>query len=110
VIRKLKERALSKTVQTVLNTQMGAYGKVVMLTLDTSLKELSAEIALKGESETVCLKSARYELFKKDAKHYIRFNEIETSRIWMNHLAAEYLEGRVFEVPQKYAAVLKALV
>jgi hypothetical protein len=35
---------------------------------------------------------------------------VTTSRAWLNTLAASYLDGREFEIPEQYAKMLKTIV
>lgn len=83
---------------------------MLKLDLDSKKKRLSAELMLEGEAEPLYITVERYELFEENDVHYLRIQEVSTSRIWLNTLAEQYLEGRRFEIPSKYAHLLRIVM
>ncbi len=107
---KMKDAALSKSVKAALNRYMKEYGKMLKLELDSKSKKVMMEVMLEGEKEPLRVEVERYELTESDGKHYLKIYGIHTSRAWINTVAATYLEGKAFEVPEQYVSVLKLVV
>jgi hypothetical protein len=110
MIRKLKDSALSKGTRTAINTQIKEFGHMLKFDLDSNTKSISMEVMLKGEKEPLEIHIGCYELFEKSGEYQLRLFDIRSSRSWINTLAASYLEGKAFKIPEKYARVLKIVI
>jgi len=107
---KMKDAALSKSAKTAVNAYIKGYGKMLKLELDSKSKKVTMEVMLEGEREPLLVEVGRYELSEAEGKHYLKAYGIHTSRAWINSVAANYLEGKAFEIPQQFAQMLKLLV
>lgn len=110
MLRKAKDSALSKTLKTVLNTQIAAYGKIMELKIDSAQKRLMCEVVLEGEDAPLKVDVKRYVLQKEHEEVVLRLYEIETSRVWLSRAAADHLEGRAFVIPGNYAGMISKLL
>jgi hypothetical protein len=106
----MKDRALSAGMKMVANTQMKEYGEMLKLDLDSTRKTIEAEVMLEGEKEPLKVKVGRYEMAERDGRYFLKIHAVTTSRAWLNTLAASYLDGREFEIPEQYAKMLKTIV
>ncbi len=106
----MKDAALAKGAKAAINTQIKAYGEMLKLDLDSKNKSITLDVMLEGEKEALRIQVSRYELCEENGKHLLRVYGVETSRAWINTVAASYLEGRAFEIPAEYARLLKVVV
>lgn len=105
-----KDDALSASVQTLVNSKIKDFGEMLKFNLDSKNKTIELEVILDGEKEPLDVKIDNYEITKEDGKYYISVKNIATSRKWINVVASEYLNSQKFEIPAKYAKILKLIV
>ncbi|BAF71911.1 hypothetical protein [Sulfurovum sp. NBC37-1] len=110
MLKKVKDAALSKGAKVAINAYIKEYGKMLKLNLDSEKKSITMEVLLEGEKEPLAVHVERYELTKENGKHFLKIYGIHTSRAWINTVAASYLEGKSFEIPEEYAKMLKVIV
>ena len=107
---KMKDMALSKGAKISINKQIQAFGEVTVLTLDTQNKSIELDVMLEGELETLHVSIGRYEITGEVGSKKLSVSQISTSRKWINTLAATYLEGKSFDLPDEYAKTIEALI
>ena len=78
--------------------------------LDSKTKRIETEVMLDGEKEPLSVTVGRYELTEENGRYFLKLYDISTSRAWIDTLAASYLEGKAFEIPDTYAKILKTVV
>ncbi len=110
MLKKMKDAALSKGAKAAINHYIKEYGKMLKLTLDSEHKSIEVEVLLDGEKEPLLVRVERYELTEENGRHFLKIHGIQTSRAWINTVAASYLEGKAFEIPAEYAKMLKVIV
>ncbi len=110
MIRQLKDAALAKGVKAAVNMQMKAYGSVESLELDSEAKRVLLRLMLEGEHEVLEVDVERYEIYEISGVFYVRVEGVRTSRVWLNALAQKHLEGRAWQIPAKYAKIIKKLL
>jgi len=110
MLKKVKDAALSKGIQITINNQIKEYGKMLKLNLDSKQKSIEMEVMLEGEYEPLSLHVRNYEMTEENGKHFLKVRGVTTSRAWINIIASSYLEGKTFEVPAKYAKMLKVVI
>ncbi len=110
MLQKVKDIALSKTAKVAINQYLKAYGEIEEITIDSKEKSIEVKVLLDGEYDAFVMSVDRYEILPKDNIYFIRLNGIYSSRRWMNRVSSNYLEGRLFEIPPKYATIVKSLL
>jgi len=110
MFKKMKDAALSKGAKVAINSYIKEYGKMLKLNLDSENKSIDLEVLLDGETEPLSVTVERYELTEEHGKNLLKIYGIHTSRAWINTIAASYLEGKSFEIPEEYAKMLKVIV
>jgi len=107
MFNKAKDLAISKAAQVALNRYISDFGKLLSLRLDSKHKSIALEIMLDGESEPLSVSIAHYKLYEEKGHFRLSVRGITTSRRWLDTVAASYLEGKTFEVPDAYAKIAK---
>jgi len=110
MIRRLKDKTLSRGLALALENRIRPYGRLLDLRLDTRDKQLALEILLYGETEPLQVRIENYEVREEAGHWYLAAEEIHTSREWIETLAREYISGRPIEIPARYAGLLKVLI
>ena len=110
MLKNMKEKALSHAVRLAINTQIKAYGKVQKLNLNSKNKSINMEVMLEGELEALSVYVDNYELIETDGLSQLKVRGVTTSRTWINTVASAHLEGKVFNIPDEYAKMLKAVI
>lgn len=79
------------------------------LNLDSKNKSMSLNVLLAGEEAPLEIDIGRYEIVCLDDKYYLEINDVSTSRLWLNVLVEETLNGEKLEIPSKIAKLLKVV-
>jgi hypothetical protein len=107
MIRRLKNRTLSKGLLIAFNARFGEWSRITRLELDTQSRSIDLEISLAGESEPLTARIALYEITEEEGRCFLAAEKIVTSREWINRLFEEHLKDRRVEIPQRYGTILK---
>jgi len=107
---KLKDKALSKSLEVAINLKIKEYGKMLKLNLNSKDKTIGLEVMLKGEKEPLQVYVNEYVVSEEDGKYYLFAKDIKTSREWINVVAENYLKGEKIEIPEKIAKTLQILI
>jgi len=107
MLEKMKDVALSHGARVAINQQIGEYGEIVKLTLNSKFKSMDMEIMLNGKKESIKIQVEHYEITDKNS---LRISGVTTSKAWITTLAHAHLEGKTFDVPDEYAKMLKAVI
>ena len=107
MLKKMKDVALSHGARIAINQQIGDYGEIVKLNLNSKFKSMDMEIMLYGEEESVKIQVEHYEITEENS---LRISGVTTSKAWITTLAHTHLEGKTFDVPNEYAKMLKAVI
>ncbi len=98
-----KDRVISLLLKRKLDDLIKDFGEVKALSVNTDEKIIAARIVLKGESKPYEVLLSNYRFRKDDGKYYFMFDELGTSREWVNVLLGKILKTKQFEVPAQYA-------
>jgi len=117
-IRDAKNAMLGSIVTEKANKIMEGFGKMLNFQLDTENSNIYFEIMLKGESVPIKMSLSKYEFIQKDNKLYIKFQDIKTSREWLDAVLKQYVLPKYapkheFELPQsllKYRSFLNIIM
>lgn len=107
---KIKDKTLSTGARLAINAQLKEYGKMLKLNLNSQEKSIELEVLLDGEKEPLTVKVDNYTLDEDQGKFFLKIYGVQTSRAWINTITSSYLEGKSFEIPTKYAKMLKVIV
>ena len=95
--------------KTAINKKIKRFGTMLNLNLDSKNKSITLNVLLAGEDSPLELEIGRYDIVSHDDKYYIEMNDVSTSRLWLNVLAEETLNGERIEIPSKLAKLLKVV-
>jgi hypothetical protein len=95
----LKQRALEAALKTLINQKIKAFGSVTTLQIDTKQRTISAQLALKGETQPITINIGAYEVTQEKEITSISFQNLQASREWIGNVLNEYVAGRRFKVP-----------
>ena len=85
-----KDRALAELAKYFANRlSLSRYGEIHNIGIDSQMKEIRFELRLKGEKEPLDVR-ASYRMERKNGKSCILFENISTSREWLNLLLADW--------------------
>ena len=110
LLGKAKDTILAKATQIAVNSQMKKFGKMLNLTLNSKAKNIDLEVMLDGEYEPLSIYIRNYEIVEDNDKHFIKIQNIVTSRAWIDEAVVPRLEGRTFELPSKYIKLIKMAI
>ncbi|MEA3490373.1 MAG: hypothetical protein U9R27_00570 [Campylobacterota bacterium] len=110
MFQSMRDKTLSHAAKIAINSQIEAYGQVQRLNLDSKKKSIELEVLLHGEIEAFKVHVDHYELIEVDGRHQLKVHRVTTSRAWINTIASTHLEGRMFNVPDKYGKILKEFI
>jgi len=110
LLNKGKDVALSATIRKLLNMKIEKFGHVSKLELDSTLKTMFLEVALRGEVELLEIQVEKYSIEEENNKFYLQIHELKTSREWLNIVILEYLENQKIELPSQHIKLIKAVI
>jgi hypothetical protein len=99
----------SNLLKSVINKKIIRYGRMLNLNLDSKNKSITLNVLLAGEESPLEIDIGRYDIVNQNDKYYLEINEVSTSRLWLNVLAEETLNGEKIEIPSKIAKLLKVV-
>ena len=113
-LNKVKDALLSKSIITIINVYIQEYGKLLNFNLNSLDKTIHITILLKGESDPISIDIENYSLLSENNVSHLRFDNISTSRLWMNLLLDNYLDliinNNQIEIPYKIAKILNVMI
>ena len=91
-----------------INHKYQRYGQMTNIQINSAAKTLHVELELKGETTSLKIDVASYQLSTESGETFIELGEIKTSREWINQLISDYLplEKKCFKVPGAVKALL----
>ncbi len=110
LFHKGKDRIISLLLKGKLEELIKDFGEVKALSVNTEDKVIAARIILKGESKPLEVLLSNYSFRKDGGKYYFMFDDLGTSREWVNALLGKVLKVRQFEVPAQYAEIAEKLM
>jgi hypothetical protein len=110
LFHKGKDKVISLLLKGKLDDLIKDFGEVKALSVNTDDKVIAARIALKGESKPFEILLSKYRFRKVDGRYYFMFEELGTSREWVNVLLGKILKAKQFEVPAQYGEIAEKLM
>jgi len=99
-----------KFIYTFINFKIQRVGHMLNLKIDPDNKSIKLSILLLGEDEPLDIDIKSYELIEENNKSYIKINDVETSKTWMNILILEFVENNKIEISNKISKLLKIII
>ena len=109
-LSRLKDAALEKALLMFLRPKVTRYGELRHITLDTSKKVLTAEIALLGDEAPLTISQARYRLEKDGDQILLIIQDIKVSKEWIQSLIEDHFEEVTLKVPDSMRGLLNRLL
>ena len=94
----------------IINRFIEDYGKVVDLDIDNKSKTITAAILLNGESDSMRVTIAEYEVIRADSSSSVVVQNASSDRAWVDALLKNYVIGKSWEIPKMAAAGLDAVL
>lgn len=101
-----KDAIAARAAQSYLNKLIARYGTIQRLKLDSGKGQAEIVCLLEGEATPIAINVDRYEVESAGGKKYVRVLGCTCSRPWLQHVMADYVKGRRFEVPAWAASAL----
>lgn len=91
-----------------VNTKILApYGQATALHIDSSVRNASIDVELKGETLPVRVELIGYEITQEGDRYFVTAGQIRTSREWLTELARAQIGNSRFEIPAEVGRKLK---
>jgi hypothetical protein len=102
----LKDLALESSAKAWINREIGTFGAVTKLEINTSTKTIQVELVLRGEPSPIVINAGSYELSQRDGDTCIALRAVTSSRDWVTGALNQYVVGRGFKIPSVVSLVL----
>lgn len=106
-LRQQKDASTSFILERLIERTIWRYGRMVDFKIDSKQKTARIEVLLKGENEPIVITVQRYELAQDPSNMTVAVAEATASREWVTVLIDEFVRGKRFVVPEKYAKLLR---
>ncbi|MFO7816908.1 MAG: hypothetical protein ACQES5_08360 [Thermodesulfobacteriota bacterium] len=107
---RFKDYGISKGGEHVARHYLRDFGQVVRFNVNTQDKNVDLEVLLNGETAPIKAEFRNYAIEHDQNKSFISFQEVTTSREWMNAVGRKFFVGRKFEIPGEYARLLEKML
>jgi len=107
MIQIMKDKAISKAAEVMINKYIAEYGKINKITLNSKDKSILLEIMLDGEIDVI---NVNIENYKVTEDSDVILNKISTSKPWLTTLAQNYIENKKFKIPLEYSKIVKGMI
>jgi hypothetical protein len=108
--REQKDASISYVVEGALRKQLEQYGQVLDFHLESKQHTATLEMHLRGDDRPVRLIIHEYEIIQNQSGTFVQVKRATVSKEWIDLLLREFLLGRPFLVPEKYAQWAKMLL
>jgi hypothetical protein len=110
--KELKDSTISTVVQKTCNYYIKEFGEMLNFQLNSQDKSVTLEVMLKGEKEPLKATIKEYEIIEKNDKAYLRFEDIQTSREWINTVLETFVDkdDKKIEIPRQYVKLLGVVI
>ncbi|MCI0538311.1 MAG: hypothetical protein L0Z50_24150 [Verrucomicrobiales bacterium] len=108
-LRRQKDSASSFLVERALQRALWDYGRMLDLKLDSRQKSVQCDLLLKGETQPVTIVVQQYDLVTDASGTFIVIRQATASREWLTAVLENFVCGKKFPVPEKYANLLRII-
>jgi hypothetical protein len=106
-LHRQKDSSTSFILERVLQSAFAKYGRMLNFYIDSRQRTAQVEVLLKGEKEALTIIVQDYELVTDEAGSHMLVKKATASREWVQVLINEFLIGKKFPIPAKYASMVK---
>lgn len=113
MFRRLKDGAVSWTVEQMLRSWLEPYGELASFSLDSGARRMAADLLLKGETAPVRVEMTGYVVREGDEGLRLNYDDLTVSREWLQSLADKLLAERSIALPnsaRRFWPILRLLV
>jgi hypothetical protein len=114
ILKKQKDRVISKALQSFVNFIITDYGKLINFDINSKDKTIFLKVSLKGENEVLNIAFSNYSIVTEHKNTYFQFDGIWTSREWMNILfdkkLSDIFEGNKIQIPGYIATPINIIL
>jgi hypothetical protein len=108
-LRRQKDSSASFVLERALQKTFRRYGRMLKFNLDSGQKSIQVEVLLQGEKEPITLIVQEYELIREASGTYLVVKKAAASREWLSVVLEEFVRGKRFAVPEKYASLTRLI-
>ena len=108
-LHKQKDSTVSFLAERALQHYLKRYGRMLKFYLDSRNKTAQCEILLAGEKDPITVLIQEYELKNTGTGTVIVIRKATASREWLHLVMQDFLLGKEFPLPDKFAPALKLL-
>lgn len=106
-----KDAPLSWVLKKLANHHLKRIGgEVLEFRIDSENKTLYLKVFLKGEEKPLEVEAKAYAIESIGGQSFIRFENLTTSREWVNAVLELYFEDKKLPVPEKYVKLIKMII
>jgi hypothetical protein len=106
MFRAAKDALAGKSARVYLNGLLVRYGRVEALDIDSKNGTMELTCLLHGETEPLVVRVGKYTIELQGRERRLRLSDCRCSRVWVEHLLADYVEKNSFPLPSWAAAAL----
>lgn len=110
LFKSLKDKTLSFGAEKFLKNKLERYGDMLELKINSEEKSVYSKMILKGEKEPLSITINGYKIVNKNGSDYLQFDEIITSKEWMNLLIADFIKTNELKLQQELPGFIKMLL
>ena len=99
-----------KTLKSLIDFKLKKVGRMLDLKIDPKTQTITIEALLLGETEPINIKVVGYEINQLENKNILKFEEITTSKTWLNILLNEFASNKELEISNKISNILKIIL
>jgi hypothetical protein len=101
-----KDTSVSAVAAMALQHKISRYGRMFNFSIDSHNKSIHADLLLKGEVEPIKFVVLEYEIQRGEEGSFILVKKATASREWIDTLIQDFVIGKKFPVPARYAGIL----
>ena len=109
VLNPIKDKVISTALKRALNCRLAEIGEILSVDFNSSVRSLSARLALKGEEKPLDIYLENYRILQDGGRCLLTIGKIRTSKEWLNHLFEIHLKTQKLELPSHLAPIIRMI-
>ena len=99
LIARAKDAVLEKAVLRLLGPKVERYGEIRKFALNTSARQISGEISLRGDALPLIISEAHYRIEQSKGQTLLVLHGVKVSREWVQNLLDDHFREISVEIP-----------